>query len=56
MRLHQFPLLRKEFVLSRRTAESISAVENIKLSPRMAAILDESRERGLSGDEQRTQV
>jgi hypothetical protein len=45
-----------EFVLSRRKGERISAVEGMKLSPRMAAILDESRERGLSGDERRTLV
>ena len=45
-----------EFVLSRRKGERISAVEGMKLSPRMAAIPDESRERGLSGDERRTLV
>ncbi|MET2833088.1 hypothetical protein [Mesorhizobium shangrilense] len=46
----------EEFVLSSRKGERISAVEGLKLSPRMAAILDESRGRGLSGDERRELV
>ena len=46
----------EEFVLSSRKGERISAVEGMKISPRMAAILDESLERGLSGDERRTLV
>ena len=45
-----------QFVLSRRKGERISAVEGMKLSSRMATVLDESRERGLSGDEWRTLV
>lgn len=46
----------EEFVLSSRKGERISAVEGLKLSPRMAAVLDESRELGLNGDERRTLV
>jgi hypothetical protein len=46
----------EQFILSSRRGERISAVEGMKLSPRMAAILDESRERGLSGDERRMLV
>ncbi len=46
----------EEFVLGSRKGERISTVEGMKLPPRMAAILDESRERGLSSDERRTSV
>ncbi|MER8866891.1 hypothetical protein NKI19_24825 [Mesorhizobium sp. M0751] len=45
-----------QFTLSSRKGEKISAVEGMKLSPRMGAILKESRERGLSSDEQRRLV
>jgi hypothetical protein len=41
------------FVLGRRTAEKISAVEGMSLSSRMRKILDEAPERELSGDERR---
>lgn len=45
-----------QFVLSSRRGEKISAVEGMKLSPRMGRILSESRERGLSGDERRSLI
>ncbi|MEP6566960.1 MAG: hypothetical protein ABJB10_17640 [Mesorhizobium sp.] len=45
-----------QFVLSSDRGEKISAVEGMKLSPRMGIILKESRERGLSGDERRTLI
>lgn len=45
-----------QFVLSSDRGEKISAVEGMKLSPRMGTILKESRERGLSGDEHRTLI
>jgi hypothetical protein len=47
---------RGQFVLSSDRGEKISAVEGMKLSPRMSTILKESRERGLSGDERRTLI
>ncbi|OWK19603.1 hypothetical protein AJ88_40675 [Mesorhizobium amorphae CCBAU 01583] len=44
------------FVLSSGRGEKISAVEGMKLSPRMSTILTESRERGLSGEERRALI
>lgn len=45
-----------QFVLSSDRGEKISAVEGMKLSPRMHTLLKDSRERGLSGDERRTLI
>ncbi|TRC95480.1 hypothetical protein FJV77_16100 [Mesorhizobium sp. WSM4306] len=45
-----------QFVLTSDKGEKISAVEGLKLSQRMGAILRDSRARGLSGDERRTLI
>jgi len=45
-----------QFILTSDRGEKISAVEGLRLSHRMAAILRESRARGLSGDERRTLI
>lgn len=44
------------FVLTSDRGEKISAVEGLKLSRRMKAILTESRARGLTGDERRALI
>lgn len=44
------------FVLGSGKGEKIGAVEGMKLSPRMATVLRESRVRGMSGDEQRALI
>lgn len=44
------------FVLTRARGEKISAVEGLKLSPRMAQILNHSMRQGLSGDERRSLI
>ena len=45
-----------QFILNSGRGEKISAVEGMKLSPRMGNILRESRERGLNGDERRALI
>lgn len=45
-----------QFVLTRDRGEKISAVEGLKLSPRMRAILRDSDAKGLSGDERRALI
>lgn len=44
------------FVLTSSRGEKISAVEGLKLSPRMGEILKHSASRGLSGDERRALI
>jgi hypothetical protein len=44
------------FVLTRSKGEKISAVEGMKLTERMARILDRSARAGLSGDERRSLI
>ncbi|TIU25983.1 MAG: hypothetical protein E5W38_28130 [Mesorhizobium sp.] len=45
-----------QFILTSDRGEKISAVEGLRLSHRMAAILREGRARDLSGDERRTLI
>ncbi|RWH71443.1 hypothetical protein [Mesorhizobium sp.] len=45
-----------QFILTSDRGEKISAIEDLRLSHRIAAILRESRARGLSGDERRTLI
>ncbi|RWL41664.1 MAG: hypothetical protein EOR60_28925 [Mesorhizobium sp.] len=45
-----------QFVLTRDKGEKISAVEGLKPSPRMGAVLREGDARGLSGDERRALI
>jgi hypothetical protein len=44
------------FILGSRRGEKISAVEGMALSSRMRKILDDSRDKGLTGDERRALV
>ncbi|WP_027142485.1 hypothetical protein [Mesorhizobium sp. WSM3626] len=44
------------FVLTSARGEKISAVEGMKLSPRMAKVLNHSVRQGLSGDERRSLI
>ncbi|MGX8008634.1 hypothetical protein ACVDG8_006190 [Mesorhizobium sp. ORM8.1] len=45
-----------QFVLTSDKGKKISAVEGLELSPRMGAILSDSRAKGLSGDERRALI
>jgi hypothetical protein len=45
-----------QFVLTSGRGEKISAVEGMKLSPRMGEILSQGVRRGLSGDERRSLI
>ncbi|WP_041163982.1 hypothetical protein [Mesorhizobium opportunistum] len=45
-----------QFVLTSGRGEKISAVEGMKLSPRMAKVLNHSARHGLSGDERRSLI
>lgn len=45
-----------QFVLTRDKGEKISAVEGLKLSPRMGAVMKEGDAKGLSGDERRALI
>ncbi|WP_157070272.1 hypothetical protein [Aureimonas frigidaquae] len=44
------------FVLTRRSGEAISAVEGLTVSPRMATLVRDMDERGLSRAERRTHI
>ncbi|TIS98063.1 hypothetical protein [Mesorhizobium sp.] len=44
------------FVLTSARGEKISAVEGMKLSPRMAKVLNQGARHGLSGDERRSLI
>ncbi|TPK67546.1 hypothetical protein FJ930_23155 [Mesorhizobium sp. B2-4-15] len=45
-----------QFVLTRARGEKISAVEGMKLSPRMSEVLSQGARHGLSGDERRSLI
>ncbi|MBZ9772812.1 hypothetical protein [Mesorhizobium sp. CO1-1-8] len=45
-----------QFVLTSARGEKISAVEGMKLSPRMSEVLRQGVQRGLSGDERRSLI